>query len=80
MRRETADRKSVSPNESEPVSASLHQMDVAKLPNKLKPEICREETSTSTCRTFRGERGERALKDTPRNLGDPPRPGIEAGG
>jgi hypothetical protein len=55
-------------------------LDAAKLPEKLKPDICREETSISTCKASRGERGERALKDASRNLGDPPRPGVKTGG
>lgn len=57
---------------SEPGSASVHNLSVASLPNELKPAIGGEETSASTRRTLRGERGQRAGTDRSRNLGDPP--------
>jgi hypothetical protein len=37
----------------------------------VKPVTCGEATNRSTCRAFRGDRGERARKDVLRNLGDP---------
>jgi hypothetical protein len=75
------DRKRVSPSASEPGSASLHEiLGVAKLPKMMKPATCREETDLCTCRAPRGDRGGRARKDAPRNLGDPLRLGERAGG
>jgi hypothetical protein len=73
--RASTDHKRVSPSASEPGSASLHTTGVANLPDMMKPDICREETGVSTCRTPRGDRGERARKDAPRNPGDPLQPG-----
>lgn len=67
----TSDHECVSPNESEPVSASLHQMSAAKLPETMKPVTCGEEMSICSHRALRGDRGERAQKDVQRNLGDP---------
>jgi len=61
----------MSPSESEPDSASLHAMDVANLPEMVKPGTCRVETGICTCRASRGDRGERVRKDASRNLGDP---------
>jgi hypothetical protein len=63
--------KAVSPNESEPDSASLHQVSVVKLPETMKPVTCGEEMSICSHRALRGDRGERAQKDVQRNLGDP---------
>ena len=74
------DHKRVSPSASEPGSASLHLLGVAKLPDKMKPVTCREEMDICTCRASRGDRGERARKDASRNLGDPLRLGDRAGG
>ena len=74
------DRERVSPSASEPDSASLYLMGAAKRPGKLKPATCGEETSICTCRASRGDRGGRARKDAPRNLGDPLRLGDRAGG
>ena len=74
------DRERMSPSESEPVSASLHKMSVANLPDWAKPDTCREETGVRTCRALRGDRGERMRKDPSRNLGDPLRPGGRAKG
>jgi hypothetical protein len=74
------DRDRVSPSASEPDSASLHRLGVAKLPEMLKPVTCRKETSMGTCRAPRGDRGERVRKDASRNLGDPLQPGDRAGG
>lgn len=67
----TPDHECVSPNESEPDSASLHQMSVVKLPEMMKPVTCGEEMSICSHRALRGDRGERAQKDVQRNLGDP---------
>jgi hypothetical protein len=39
----TPDHECVSPNESEPDSASLHQVSVVKLPETMKPVTCGEE-------------------------------------
>jgi hypothetical protein len=65
------DRERVSLSVSEPDSASLHKVGVANLPDRAKPDTCREATGGSTCRAPRGDRGKRARKDGPRNLGDP---------
>lgn len=74
------DRERMSPSESEPVSASLHRVGVANLPEWAKPDTCREETGMRTCGALRGDRGGRLRKDAPRNLGDPLRLGGKAGG
>lgn len=75
------DRKRVSPSASEPVSASLHdKVGAAKLPKVMKPATCGEATAMGTCRAPRGDRGGRARKDAPRNLGDPLWLGGRAGG
>jgi len=37
----------------------------------MKPETGGEAVGRSSCRTSRGERGQRAGTDQPRNLGDP---------
>ena len=79
MWRKTTDRKRVSPSASEPVSASLHKVSVAKHPDMPKPATCGGKTGCIR-RTLRGERGERARKDASRNLGDPLWPGVRAGG
>jgi hypothetical protein len=47
----------------EPVSASLHQLKVASLPELLKPVTDQEATGICTGRAFRGERGRRVSKD-----------------
>ena len=47
----------------EPVSASLHQLKVASLPELLKPVTGQEATGMCTDRAFRGERGRRVSKD-----------------
>ena len=47
----------------EPVSASLHQLKVASLPELLKPVTDQEATGIGTGRAFRGERGRRVSKD-----------------
>lgn len=62
----------VSRSESEPGSASIRQLSVASRPKQMKPAIGGEETSLSTRRTLRGERGQRGWKDRSRNLADPP--------
>jgi hypothetical protein len=48
---EIPDGESVSPNESEPDSASLHHLQVAILPEMEKPVTDEEETSRCTRRT-----------------------------
>lgn len=68
----------MSPNESEPDSASLHQVSVVKLPETMKPVTCGEEMSICSHRALRGDRGERAQKDVQRNLGDPLREFTES--
>lgn len=65
---------------SEPDSASLRKVGVANLPEMVKPDTCREATGVCTGKAPRGERGRRARKDVPRNLGDPLRRGVEATG
>ncbi len=61
----------VSRSESKPVSASLHKVEAANLPDKVKPVIDGEETSVGTHQASRGESGQRARIDRSRNLGDP---------
>ena len=57
------DDESVSPNESEPDSASLRHLRVAILPEMKKPVIGEEEMSSCTHRTqSRGGWGGRVLK------------------
>jgi hypothetical protein len=46
-------------------------MGVANLPKVPKPATDGEATGVCTRRTFRGERGQRAGTERPRNLGDP---------
>ncbi len=74
------DRKRVSPSVSEPGSASLHKVGVASSPEMVKPDTRKEATGVCTCGAPRGDRGGRAWKDVPRNLGDPPWIGDVAGG
>jgi hypothetical protein len=74
------DRERVSPSASEPGSASLHIVGVAKLPEMMKPGTCGEATGVCTRGAPRGDRGGRARKDASRNLGDPLRLGGEAEG
>ena len=74
------DRERVSPSASEPDSASLRNPGVVKLPKMLKPVTCKEAAGVCTCGAPRGGWGERARKDEPRNLGDPLRRGVGAGG
>src|ERR1043166_6367041 len=45
-------------------SASLHVMGVASLPNEVKPALDREATTVGTDRTPRGERRQRARKES----------------
>jgi hypothetical protein len=47
----------------EPVSASLHKVKEASLPNVVKPATARVVTGICTWRAFRGERGRRVLID-----------------
>jgi transposase InsO family protein len=61
---------------SEPVSTSLHKVKVASLPDVLKPATGGEVTGVSNRRAFRGERGQRAGTERPRNLGDPAQQGV----
>jgi len=75
-----SDHERVSPNESESVSASLHKMSAAILPDWVKPATCGEEMSVCIRKALRGEREERARTDVQRNLGDPLRQGILAEG
>jgi hypothetical protein len=49
------------------------EMAAANLPEMMKPATRREATSASTCRAVRGDWGERAPKDQPRDLGGPTR-------
>jgi len=76
----TLDCERMSPSESEPDSASLHTVGAANLPDWVKPDTCREGTGTCTCRAPRGDWGGRVGKDASRNLGDPLRLGVGAGG
>ena len=69
----------MSPSESEPDSASLRTLGVVNLPERAKPDTCREETGRYTCRAPRGGWGERVRKDASRNLGDPLWLGVGAG-
>ena len=78
--RDTTDRERVSRSASEPDSASLRQVGVAKLPEMPKPVTCREATGVCTCRAPRGGWGRRARKDASRNLGGPLWPGARAEG
>ena len=57
------DDETPSPNRSELDSTSLRQLSVANLPKMGKPEIGREATSRSTCRTDRGDWRERGVKE-----------------
>ncbi len=75
-----SERECVSPNESESVSASLHQLSVAILSELVKPATCGEATSVSIRKALRGDREERARIDVQRNLGDPLRHGVCAEG
>jgi hypothetical protein len=69
--KELQDNEEVSPNESEPGSASLHYIAVVNLPKVVKPNPGGwEETSSCTSRAARGDRGGRAPKGYQRNLGD----------
>jgi hypothetical protein len=70
------DCERVSLSVSEPESASLHKVGAVNRPDTVKPDTCREATGVCTCKTPRGERGKRARKDGPRNLGDPLRRGV----
>ena len=71
-REETSlDGKGVSPNASEPDSASLRYFLVANLPERAKPTTLTEERSASRCGTRRGGWGGRVPKERPRNLGGP---------
>ncbi len=54
------DHECVSPNESESVSAPLHKVSVANLPELVKPATCGEETNKCIRKAFRGDREERA--------------------
>jgi len=73
------DHERVSPNESESVSASLHNMSVAILPEWVKPATCGEVMSVCIRKALRGDREERSRTDVQRNLGDPLRRGICTG-
>jgi hypothetical protein len=61
----------MSRNASELDSASLRCSRVAKLPNKLKPDIGGEETFAGSRRTLRGDWRWRVGKDNSRNLRSP---------
>lgn len=66
---------------SELESASIHTVEVASLPEMLKPAIDREATGVGTGRAFRGEWRQRVGTERPRNLGDPAqRDGLCVGG
>ncbi len=54
-----------------PLWASSRQSRAASLPKVVKPVIGWEEMSKGTIRARRGSQGERAPKDSSRNLGDP---------
>ena len=62
----------VSRSASEPVSASLKVKELASPPYRMKPDDTGDEAmGRCSRRSSRGERGQRAGKDQPRNLGDP---------
>ncbi len=61
-----------SPNASELITASLHQLMTVKLPNMLKPIIHGEETIICTHEVIRGEWRERVSKDWQQVPGGPP--------
>jgi hypothetical protein len=73
-REETSlDGEGVSPNASEPDSASLRYFLVANLPERAKPTTRTEERSTNRCGARRGGWGGRVPKERSRNLGGPMR-------
>lgn len=66
------DSEVVSPNASEPDTASLHHnWRSANLPNMVKPAIGGEATDASIRRAARGDWGERATTEHTRNPGEP---------
>ncbi len=67
------DGEGVSPNASEPDSASLRYYLVANLPERAKPTTRTEERNTIRCGARRGGWGGRASKERSRNLGGPMR-------
>ncbi len=72
------DSEVVSPNASEPDTASLHNWRSANLPNMVKPAIGGEATDASIRRAARGDRGERATTEHTRNPGEPLRIHVSA--
>ena len=78
--------KQVAPVDCESVSSKSNvnslrprytKLGVVNRPGMMKPGTRREETGISTCGAPRGDRRERAQKDTQRNLGAPSRLGLE---
>jgi len=67
------DGEGVSPNASEPVSASLHYWRSASLPDWVKPDTGGEATDRRIRWAARGDWGERMPKELIRYPGDPPR-------